>query len=45
MRKTGLKGLFEAEFRYNSNERFAADLLQMLPSGNIAINVRLSHGF
>ena len=35
-------GLFEAKFRYNSNERFAADLLQMQPSGYNVINVRLS---
>ena len=34
--------LFEAKFRYNFNERFAADLLQMQPNGYNVINVRLS---
>jgi hypothetical protein len=43
--KPGSTGLFEAESRYNLNERIAADLLQMQPSGNIAINARLSYGF
>jgi len=43
--KPGPKELFEAISLYNLRGRFAADLLQMQPSGNIAVNVRLSSGF